>query len=65
MKKKNDENCQIHQTTGSLAKKVIINTLKHDIEDIKSISTIYQKIDNNKRYKITIIISEEPDYTDV
>jgi hypothetical protein len=54
----------INQTTGNLGKKIFIQELKNDIENVQSVSTIYQKIDNETRYKITIVISKEQHYED-
>ena len=64
---KDKEICEeiVIPTVGSLGKKVFIQELKNNIDSIKSISTVYQKKDDNTRYKITVIVSEEPDYTEV
>jgi hypothetical protein len=54
----------ISQTAGSLGKKIFIQELKNNIDNIESVSTVYQKIDTETRYKITIIISKECHYDD-
>jgi len=52
-------------TVGNLGKKVFIQELNNKIDDIQSISTIYNKIDKDTRYKITVIVSREEHYEDI
>ena len=58
------ENIIIHPTTGHLGKKINLEILKNEFGNIQSISSIYQKIDNQYRYKITVIVSKEEHYED-
>jgi len=55
----------IHQTTKKMYKCVLLDILRDKVDKIESISTIYQKIDTQYRYKIDIIISKEEHYEDI
>ena len=55
----------IRPTTKSLYKCALLDILRDKVENIQSISTIYQKIDTQYRYKIDIIISKEEHYEDI
>jgi len=65
MKRKIIKEDKLNPTTGKLGKGITLQELKNNIENIKSISTIYQKINTEYRHKITIIVSEEKHYEDV
>jgi phenylpyruvate tautomerase PptA (4-oxalocrotonate tautomerase family) len=55
----------IEPTTGNLGKKVLIKDITDNIEKVKSVSSIYQKIYNETRYKIVVIVIEENHYEDI
>jgi len=55
----------IEPTTGNLGKKVFIKDINDNIENVKSVSSIYQKINNETRYKIVVIVIEENHYEDI
>jgi len=54
----------IEPATSNLAKRILINELSIEADKIESVSTIYQKIDDKHRYKVTIAISKEEHYED-
>jgi uncharacterized protein YdeI (YjbR/CyaY-like superfamily) len=54
-----------YSTTSKMKKTILIDEIKDKIDDIQSISTIYEKIDNQYRYNITIIVLKEEHYEDV
>ena len=55
----------IYPTKGHLGKKIMFKILKNEFDNIQSISSVYQKIDEKYRYKITMIIAKEEHYEDV
>ena len=65
MKKEKTKEKIIEPTTGNLGKKIMLNILNNESENIKSISSVYHKINTEMRFKITVIVSEEPHYEDV
>jgi len=52
----------IEPTASRLGKNILIKELNIETDKIESISTIYQKIDGNHRFKITIVITKEEHY---
>ena len=55
----------LHQTTKKIYKCALLDILREKVENIESISTIYQKIDTQYKYKIDIIISKEEHYENI
>jgi len=55
----------IDPNVTTIGKNVMLQILNSEIKNIESISSVYHKIDKEKRYKITTIISVEPHYEDV
>jgi len=54
----------IEPTSSNLGKRILTKELSIESDKIESVSTIYQKIDDKHRYKITIAISKEEHYED-
>ena len=55
----------IKPTTKLLYKCALLDILREKVEKIESISTIYQKIDTQYKYKIDIIISKVEHYENI
>ena len=49
----------------SLWKRVLVDCINNKMENIKSINSVYQNIDKEKRYEIVVIVIEEEHYEDV
>jgi len=54
----------IEPTSSNLGKRILTKELSIESDKIESVSSIYQKIDDKYRYKITIVISKEGHYED-
>jgi len=59
-----DKNVKI-KTKYKLENKMFLTFLLDKVDEIESISTIYQKIDTQYRYKISVIVSKEEHFEDV
>jgi len=51
--------------SDNMTTRILLNDLRKNIKKVKSVSTIYQKINSEIRHKITIVIEEETHYEDV
>jgi hypothetical protein len=60
-----NENFVMKPMNTELGINIVINELKKNIDKIESVSSIYQKIDNEYRYRIDIFITKEEHYEDV
>jgi len=65
MKQKKTIEKVIEPSTSRTAKGILLQILKDEINNIQGIHNIYYKIDNEKRLKITNIVSMENHYEDV
>ncbi|MDR0502011.1 MAG: hypothetical protein LBH16_01690 [Treponema sp.] len=65
MKQKKTIEKAIEPSTSKTAKGILLQILKDEINNIQGIYNIYYKIDNEKRLKITNIVSMENHYEDV
>ena len=54
----------IEPTSSNLGKRILTKELSIESDKIESVSSIYQKIDDKYRFKITIVISKEEHYED-
>ena len=59
-----DKNVKL-KTKYKLENKMFLTFLLDKVDEIESISTIYQKIDTQYRYKISVIVSKEEHFEDV
>jgi len=65
MKRKNIKIEEKISTTGDMGKKVLLSYLIDDIDNIQSVSSTYYKINNEERFKITVVVSKEPHFEDI
>jgi hypothetical protein len=49
----------VNPTVGSLGKKIFIQELKNNIDKIESVSTLYQRKDDQFRFRIDLFITKE------
>jgi hypothetical protein len=50
---------------GNILTKLKIDSLRYKTDKIKSINSIFHKINTEKRYEIVVIVIEEEHYEDV
>lgn len=49
----------VNPTVGNLGKKIFIQELKNNIDKIESVSTLYQRKDDQFRFRIDLFITKE------